>query len=131
MTGQGQVLPGTFRFADHMSTTAPIAFQIAMTVGQADTGAASSGVTLLVIRNLLEKLRSLRVVDRPLRWSVAGMPRLPRKMKDVVVILPILVPRPRLSYVILIFEVNDQLVFMAGFGGWKISSINEGKNQFC
>ena len=59
------------------------------------------------------------------------MPRFPRKMKGVVVILAVLVPSPRLSYVILVFEVNDQLVFMPGFRGWKISGINEGKNQFC
>lgn len=59
------------------------------------------------------------------------MPRFPRKMKSVVVILAVLVPRPGLSYVILVLEVNDQLVFMPGFRGWKISSINEGKNQFC
>ena len=46
-------------------------------------------------------------------------------------ILPVFVPGPRLSYVILVFEVNDQLVFMPGFRRWKVSSINEGKNQFC
>lgn len=59
------------------------------------------------------------------------MLRFPGEMKDVVVISPTLVPRPRLGYVIFVFEVKDQLVFVAGFGAWKISCINEGKNQFC
>jgi len=43
---KGNSFGPVFRVADHMSTTAPIAFQMAMAVGQADSGAASSGVRI-------------------------------------------------------------------------------------
>jgi len=51
-------------------------------------------------------------------------------MKNLVEIFPVLVPSPGFGYVIVVFEANDQLVFVAGLGGRKISSINERKNQF-
>src|SRR5215472_2300803 len=64
-------------------------------------------------------------------WAATRVPPLPRKMKNLVMILAILVPCPGLGYVIVVFEVHDELVFMAGLRGWQIAGTHEGEHQLC
>lgn len=58
----------------------------------------------MVIRTVLRLIMTQRLLRR---WAATRVPSLPRKMKNLVMILAILVPCPRLGYVIVVFEVND------------------------